>query len=96
LTALSKSIRRILDVGGLANVAIFASGGAYKLAEYAGLPRRKRSTGKASWPGRKQVWRRYGPDGRMSGEARFFVGCWKFKMGCLKFTDACAGSSAAG
>src|ERR1700730_4979675 len=68
LTALSKSIRRILDVGGLANVAIFASGGAYKLAENAGLPRRKRSTGKASWPGRKQVWRRYGPDGRMSGD----------------------------
>ena len=32
---------------------------AYKLQEYAGLPRRKRSTGKATWPGRKQVWRRY-------------------------------------
>jgi nicotinate phosphoribosyltransferase len=38
---------------------------AYKLQEYAGLPRRKRSTGKATWPGRKQVWRQYGPDGRM-------------------------------
>jgi nicotinate phosphoribosyltransferase len=38
---------------------------AYKLQEYAGLPRRKRSTGKATWPGRKQVWRRYGADGRM-------------------------------
>jgi nicotinate phosphoribosyltransferase len=38
---------------------------AYKLQEFAGLPRRKRSTGKATWPGRKQVWRRYGPDGRM-------------------------------
>jgi nicotinate phosphoribosyltransferase len=23
------------------------------------LPRRKRSVGKATWPGRKQVWRRY-------------------------------------
>jgi nicotinate phosphoribosyltransferase len=41
---------------------------AYKLQEYAGLPRRKRSTGKATWPGRKQVWRRYGADGRMSGD----------------------------
>jgi nicotinate phosphoribosyltransferase len=38
---------------------------AYKLQEYAGLPRRKRSTGKATWPGRKQAWRQYGPDGRM-------------------------------
>ena len=41
---------------------------AYKLQEYAGLPRRKRSTGKATWPGRKQVWRQYGPDGRMRGD----------------------------
>ena len=41
---------------------------AYKLQEYAGLPRRKRSTGKATWPGRKQVWRQYGPDGRMCGD----------------------------
>jgi nicotinate phosphoribosyltransferase len=41
---------------------------AYKLQEYHGLPRRKRSSGKATWPGRKQVWRQYGPDGRMSGD----------------------------
>ena len=41
---------------------------AYKLQEYALLPRRKRSTGKATWPGRKQVWRRYGADGRMAGD----------------------------
>jgi nicotinate phosphoribosyltransferase len=41
---------------------------AYKLQEYAGLPRRKRSTGKATWPGRKQVWRQYGTDGRMRGD----------------------------
>jgi nicotinate phosphoribosyltransferase len=41
---------------------------AYKLQEYAGLPRRKRSEGKATWPGRKQVWRRYGADGRMTGD----------------------------
>jgi len=104
LIALSKSVRRILDEGGLTAVSIFASGGldedniaemlrahapidgfgigtslttssdvpaldcAYKLQEYAGLPRRKRSTGKATWPGRKQVWRRYGPDGRMVGD----------------------------
>jgi nicotinate phosphoribosyltransferase len=39
---------------------------AYKLQEYAGVPRRKHSTGKATWPGRKQVWRHHGPDGRMS------------------------------
>ena len=105
LIALSKSVRRILDEGGLTDVTIFASGGldedqlmamaranapidgfgigtslttssdepaldcAYKLQEYAGLPRRKHATGKATWPGRKQVWRRYGPDGRMAGDA---------------------------
>jgi nicotinate phosphoribosyltransferase len=104
LGALSKSVRRILDDGGLEEVAIFASGGldedqilnlaredapidgfgvgsslttssdapaldcAYKLQEYAGLPRRKRSTGKATWPGRKQVWRSFGADGRMTGD----------------------------
>jgi nicotinate phosphoribosyltransferase len=104
LVALSKSVRRILDQGGLADVTIFASGGldeheiarlllagapidgfgvgtslttssdrpaldsAYKLQEYAGLARRKHSSGKATWPGRKQVWRRFGPDGRMAGD----------------------------
>jgi nicotinate phosphoribosyltransferase len=31
----------------------------YKLQEYAGKPRRKRSSGKATWPGRKQVFRQY-------------------------------------
>jgi nicotinate phosphoribosyltransferase len=30
---------------------------AYKLQEYAGIARRKTSPGKATWPGRKQVWR---------------------------------------
>jgi nicotinate phosphoribosyltransferase len=101
LIALSKSVRSILDEGGLRDVSIFASGGideqelseiatadapitgfgigtslttsydfpaldcAYKLQEYAGIPRRKHSTGKATWPGRKQVWRRYSPAGRM-------------------------------
>jgi nicotinate phosphoribosyltransferase len=101
MTALSKSVRRILDEGGLHATTIFASGGldedeiarmlaagapidgfgvgtslttssdvpaldcAYKLQEYAGIARRKRSTGKATWPGRKQVWRRLDQDGRM-------------------------------
>jgi nicotinate phosphoribosyltransferase len=41
---------------------------AYKLQEYAGRPRRKTSSGKATWPGRKQVWRQYGPDGTMAGD----------------------------
>jgi nicotinate phosphoribosyltransferase len=104
LTTLSKSVRRILDQGGLPDVRIFASGGldedsvarmlkagapidgfglgtslttssdvpaldcVYKLQEYAGLPRRKRSVGKATWPGRKQVWRHYGADDRMTGD----------------------------
>jgi nicotinate phosphoribosyltransferase len=104
LVDLSKSVRFILDAGGLNDVTIFASGGldedelariaeqrapidgfgvgtslttssdvpaldcAYKLQEYAGLPRRKRSTGKATWPGRKQVWRQYGSDSRMLGD----------------------------
>ena len=40
----------------------------YKLQEYGGIARRKRSEGKATWPGRKQVWRRYDADGRMAGD----------------------------
>jgi nicotinate phosphoribosyltransferase len=36
---------------------------AYKLQEYAGTPRRKHSEGKATWPGRKQVYRQFAPDG---------------------------------
>jgi nicotinate phosphoribosyltransferase len=104
LVALSRSVRKILDEGGLKDTTIFVSGGieeetlaafarerapidgigigtslatssdvpaldcAYKLQEYAGLPRRKRSAGKATWPGRKQVWRRYGADGTMAGD----------------------------
>ncbi len=104
LVALAKSVRGILDAGGLRDVTIFASGGldedslaafaranapidglgvgtslttssdfpvldcVYKLQEYAGLARRKRAVQKATWPGRKQVWRRYGPDGRMVGD----------------------------
>ena len=40
----------------------------YKLQEYAGVARRKKSENKATWPGRKQVWRRYGADGHMAGD----------------------------
>jgi nicotinate phosphoribosyltransferase len=104
LGELSRSVRRILDEGGLRDVTVFASGGldeysilslvatgapiagfgvgtsltvstdhpaldcAYKLQEYAGRPRRKHSSGKATWPGRKQVFRSYGADGRMNGD----------------------------
>jgi nicotinate phosphoribosyltransferase len=104
LIALSKSVRDILDGGGLNDTTIFVSGGldensllgfaragapidgigigtslttssdapsadcVYKLQEYAGLPRRKRSENKATWPGRKQVWRRYDASGRMVGD----------------------------
>lgn len=104
LVALSKSVRAILDAGGLKDVRILVSGGlddadiraiikagapvdgfgigtslttssdapaldcAYKLEEYAGVARRKRSRGKETYPGRKQVWRRFGPDGGMCGD----------------------------
>jgi len=104
LVALSRSVRAILDAGGLAEVTIFASGGldedalgeftrvrapidglgvgtslttssdaptldcVYKLQEYAGAARRKLSAKKATWPGRKQVWRRYDAGGRMAGD----------------------------
>jgi len=104
MIALSHSVRRILDEGGLRDVRIMVSSGvdeffmqraeaagapidgfgigthlttssdapfldcAYKLMEYAGTPRRKRSPGKETWPGRKQVFRRFGADGRMAGD----------------------------
>jgi len=35
----------------------------YKLQSYDSVPRRKRSAGKATWPGRKQVWRQRDADG---------------------------------
>jgi nicotinate phosphoribosyltransferase len=41
---------------------------AYKLVEYAGKARRKRSEGKVLWPGRKQVYRKYENSGRMAGD----------------------------
>ncbi|HXF92451.1 MAG TPA: nicotinate phosphoribosyltransferase [Nitrospiraceae bacterium] len=39
---------------------------AYKLQEYAGRACRKRSEGKATWPGRKQVYRHYEANGRFA------------------------------
>lgn len=41
---------------------------AYKLTEYAGRGRRKHSEAKATWPGRKQVFRSYDNDGGMCGD----------------------------
>ena len=41
---------------------------AYKLQEYASRARRKCSEGKATWPGRKQVYRRYGRDGTIADD----------------------------
>ncbi len=41
---------------------------AYKLQEYAGKARRKRSEGKATWPGRRQVFRTLDTAGRMQGD----------------------------
>lgn len=38
---------------------------AFKMTEYANLPRMKNSPGKQSFPGRKQVYRRLGTDGRI-------------------------------
>ena len=40
----------------------------YKLQEYAGQPRRKRSEGKETWPGRKQIYRRIADDGAFVGD----------------------------
>jgi nicotinate phosphoribosyltransferase len=41
---------------------------AYKLQEYAGTARRKTSEGKATWPGRKQVFRTFDADGRLAAD----------------------------
>ncbi len=46
---------------------------AYKLEEYEGRARRKRSEGKATWPGRKQVYRTYDRDGRCAGDTLTLV-----------------------
>jgi len=47
---------------------------AYKLQEYAGVPRRKRSEGKATWPGRRQVYRRHADDGTIAVDVVTLVG----------------------
>jgi nicotinate phosphoribosyltransferase len=41
---------------------------AYKLQEYAGRPRRKRSPGKATWPGPRQVFRTTDERGRIASD----------------------------
>jgi hypothetical protein len=46
---------------------------AYKLEEYEGRPRRKRSEGKATWPGRKQVYRCYDTAGVCTGDTLALV-----------------------
>lgn len=45
---------------------------AYKLKAYAGKPRRKRSEGKAFWPGATQVFRRFDANGCMTEDV---IGC---------------------
>ena len=47
---------------------------AYKLQEYAGTARRKLSEGKATWPGRKQVWRWYDERGKFARDLVSLVG----------------------
>jgi len=46
----------------------------YKLQEYEGQPRRKRSAGKATWPGRKQVLREFDEEGRIRSDLIVPVG----------------------
>jgi nicotinate phosphoribosyltransferase len=46
---------------------------AYKLVEYAGRGVVKLSTGKETWPGRKQVYRARGGDGRFAGDVLALV-----------------------
>lgn len=41
---------------------------AYKIQEYAGIARRKESVGKETWPGRKQIYRRYNSHGVMQSD----------------------------
>jgi nicotinate phosphoribosyltransferase len=48
---------------------------AYKLQEYAGHATRKRSPGKATWPGRKQVFRRSSGDGLFAADILGLEGC---------------------
>ena len=43
-------------------------GFAYSLQEYAGRPRRKAPEDRGTWPGRKQVYRRYDSSGHLQGD----------------------------
>ena len=45
----------------------------YKIQEYAGKARRKRSQGKATWPGRKQVYRFYDSNGQIDHDVLTLV-----------------------
>ncbi|MGO9513173.1 MAG: nicotinate phosphoribosyltransferase [Steroidobacteraceae bacterium] len=47
---------------------------AYKLQEYSGTPRRKRSPGKVTWPGAKQVFRERGQSGEIVCDRIALVG----------------------
>jgi nicotinate phosphoribosyltransferase len=42
--------------------------GVYKLVDIDGIPVMKKASGKATYPGCKQVWRSYGPDGIATGD----------------------------
>ena len=104
LLAHARTVRAILDDGGLPQVRLFASGNldefrlaellgagapidgfglgthvntsadqpfldcVYKLQAYEGQARRKRSEGKATWPGRKQVYRQTDAQGYLSSD----------------------------
>jgi len=46
----------------------------YKIQEYAGRARRKRSSGKATWPGRKQVMREFNDQGRIARDVVTLAG----------------------
>ncbi|AMN48403.1 nicotinate phosphoribosyltransferase [Steroidobacter denitrificans] len=46
---------------------------AYKLQEYAGIARRKRSSGKLTWPGAKQVFRHYDRRGKLTRDVLTLV-----------------------
>ena len=79
----ARKVRQIRDNGGLSDAPIDGFGVgtrldtssdapyldcAYKLQEYGGRACRKRSEGKTTWPGRKQVYRTFDGAGCMAGD----------------------------
>ena len=64
---------------------------AYKLVEYEGRPKRKRSEGKATWPGRKQVFRRFDVEGRIAGDTLTVEGDGQAGVPLLAAVMACGG-----